>query len=372
MHQAWRESIALHPPVNLKNHRRLLHGKGPTMPGHIRFSNQRRSRQVITMAIACAIAASAIGVQATRAAIPWATWAPTTYTMQGWSNPPGARVTGLIPNFLFSQENANANDTVLYSELIVDAANNTVLLNYIDLEGATASTYTSNPFDQAIPAASRATIDGLIAAWTPERFTGSTLWDLIKFTFQSVWKARMPESLVSVEIVTTSGHEAVLLDFEGTSGIGRVLFVNLGVKAAIMFDAGQNSAWGNVTTFTASIQAFVTGFLDPLATILHAASVDQLSIVASAAASGIAGSSTIHASGSTSFLNRTDFLSLASWLMSAFPVPTFPFRLSWNQVVIIIAIVIAIGLVVYYGITSYASEKKKIPDNEPKERPWYS
>ncbi|MBN2154391.1 MAG: hypothetical protein JW839_23245 [Candidatus Lokiarchaeota archaeon] len=295
-----------------------------------------------------------------------------------------ARVTGRIPNFLFSSDGGNANDTILYSELLVDPTNDTVLANYIDLEEATGTTFKENPFESPVPQApdaARTALDAAIAQYTAQRFTGSTLWDLIKFTFAEVWNARLPNSAVVVEnievgVQPSSGggvvHEAVLLDYGGLSGLGLVLFVNLGVKAAILFDAGQNSSWGDVGTFTSTIQPFVSAFLEPLAEILHAAGADQTSILSSDAPAAEPASCEIRPSQATSFLSRSDFLSLAGVLMATFPVPTFPFIMGWNQIALIIVIVVAISLVIYYGISSYSKEKKKVPEGQPREQPWYS
>jgi hypothetical protein len=332
--------------------------------------NRRRFCQITTILIACAIASSGIPSPAVDAAIPWASWVPTSYTAQGWFNPSGARVTSKISNFLFTSAEGNANDTILYSELIVDPSNNTVLANYIDLEEATGAGFVANPFNEGIPKASKAALDAAIAVHTAERFTGSTLWDLIKFTFQDVWDSQLPGTLVSVENVKVSVHNAMLLDYGGYSGIGLVLFVNLGTKAAIIFDAGQNSSWGTTSTFTTTILSFVAGFIDPLAEILHAAGVDQGLIIASSSAQPA--TSAIHVSQSTSFLSSSEFLSLAGALMAVFPEPSFPFILQWNQIAIILVISVAIGLVIYYGVSSYSKEKKKFPEGQPREQPWYS
>jgi len=293
-------------------------------------------------------------------------------------NPAGARVTGRIPNFLFTSASGNANDTILYSELLRDPSNNTILASYIDLEEATGTTFKKNPFDAPVPQgtdAARAALDAAIAQYTQERFSGSTLWDLIEFTFEDIWNAMLPASLVEIESIEVRAkddgvHKAILLDYRGISGLGLVLFVNLGVKAAILFDVGKNSPWGVTSTFNASIQAFIAAFLEPLAEILHAANVDQENVIASATpcSDGLE----IRPSQSTEYLNRSAFLDLANTLMAAFVVPSFPFILEWNQVATIIAISVAIGLVIYYGISSYAKEKKKVPEGQPPEQPWYT
>jgi hypothetical protein len=334
--------------------------------------NRRRFWHITAVLLACAITCSAIPSPAVDASIPWASWVPTTYASQGWSNPPGTRVTGRISNFLFTPVDGNANDTILYSELLVDLDNNTILANYIDLEEATGTTFIANPFDEGIPQASKANIDATIAQYTAERFPGTSLWNLIEFTFMEIWNAQLPGALVSIELLKIGVHDAVLLDYGGIAGFGLVLFVNLGTKAAILFDAGQNSTWGTTGTFNSTIQSFVSGFLGPLAEVLHAAGIDQAHIVASTTIDP-AGSE-IHASQAASFLPRSTFISLAGVLMATFPVPSFPFIWQWNQIAIIIVILVAIGLVIYYGISSYSKEKKKIPApaGPPREQPWYS
>ncbi len=339
--------------------------------------SRRRFWQATAVLFACAIAVSGIPSADVDAAIPWASWVPTSYTSMGWTNPPGTRVAGRIPNFLFSSVDGNANDTILYSELLIDSSNNTILANYIDLEEATGTTFIVNPFEEELPYSSKATLDAVIAQYTTERFTGTNLWELIRFTFMEIWNAQLPGSLVAVENVEVgiSGvvvHDAVLLDYGGLSGLGLVLFVNLGRKAAIIFDVGQSSTWGTTGTFNSTIQSFVSGFLAPLAEVLHAAGVNQASLMASSPADP--DSNVIHPSQVTSFLSRADFFTIAGALMAAFPEPSFPFIWQWNQIVIIIIIIVAIGLVIYYGISSYTKEKKKVPApaDPPREQPWYS
>ncbi len=339
--------------------------------------SRRRSWQVSAVLLACAIACSAIPSPAADAAIPWASWMPTNYTSLGWSNPPGARATGMIENFLFSPADGNANDTILYSELLVDANNNTVLANYIDLESATGTTYIANPFDEDIPQEAEAALDAVIAQYTAEHFTGTSLWELIEFTFMEVWDAQLPGSLVAIETIEVGiaggvTHEAVMLDYGGIAGLGYVLFVNLGTKAAILFDAGQNSTWNTTGTFNSSIQSFVADFLDPLADILHSVYIDQGTILASGSIDRTFGA--IRTEQSASFLSRASFLTLAGALMATFPEPTFPYIMQWNQIAIIIVIIVAIGLIIYYGISSYAKEKKKVPApaGPPREKPWYT
>ncbi|MEX2680981.1 MAG: hypothetical protein Q6373_005235 [Candidatus Sigynarchaeota archaeon] len=340
--------------------------------------NRRRFWQISAVLLGLTIAISAFSSPAVSAAIPWASWVPTTYTSLGWVNPAGARITGRIPNFLFTSDNGNANDTILYSELLVDSVNNTILANYIDLEEATGATFKKNPFNAPVPQgndAARVALDAAIAQYTIVKFTGNTLWDLIEFTFEHIWNAMFPYPLWVVEKINVNAkdggfHEAILLDYEGTSGLGLVLFVNLGVKAAILFDVGKNSPWANTVTFNASIHAFVTAFLEPLAEILHAARANQGEVIASG--TPLLDGLDIKPSQSTTYLNRSAFLALANILMAAFPVPSFPFILEWNQVAIIIVIIVAIGLVIYYGLSSYSTEKKKVPESQPREQPWYS
>jgi hypothetical protein len=195
--------------------------------------SRRRFWQVSAVLLACAIACSAIPTPAVDAAIPWASWVPTTYTSLGWTNPPGSRAIGIIPNFLFTPADGNANDTILYSELLVDPSNNTILANYIDLEGATGTTFIANPFEEDIPQEAETNLDTAISQYTSEHFTGTSLWELIEFTFMEVWNAQLPGSLVvveSIEVGIAGGvtHDAVLLDYGGISGLGLALFVNLG------------------------------------------------------------------------------------------------------------------------------------------------
>ena len=209
----------------------------------------------------------------------------------------------------------------------------------------------------------------MIAQHTDEHFTGTTLWELVKFTFTELWNELLPGSFVTTEIVDLGVHEGVLLGYGGIAGLGHVCFVNLGTKAAILFDVGLNSSWGVTSTFTSSVQAFVAAFIAPLAGILHVASIDQTSILASSTIGPA--SSPIQPSQAASFLSRSSFLSIAGVLIEAFPRPSFPYILQWNQIAIIIVLIVAIGLVIYYGLVSYSKEKKKVPESQPREQAWY-
>jgi hypothetical protein len=287
----------------------------------------------------------------------------------------GARVTGRVPNVIFNPINGEANDTIMYSQLLLSTSNDTMLVNYIDLANATGVGYIANPFSLAVPGANRPALDAAIEAYTTVLFSGSSAWDLIVFTFGEIWNKRMPGFLITVEITEISNHPAVLLDYGGNGALGYVAFVNMGNKIAVLFNALEASGWTSTATFNTSIQAYVTGFLEPLRDILYIAGFNQESIIGSSSP-GAAVPSTNMITGNNStnsiapaeigmasaYLGRDAFLSFASTLLAGIPVPEYPFLFSWNQIAIIIVIVIALALVIYYGLSSYNNEKKKVPD----------
>ena len=248
----------------------------------------------------------------------------------------------------------------MYSYDLVSIDSDILLVNYIDLENTTSSQFTSNPFSQSISQTYRNGLNQKIKQYTNATFSGSTVWDLVVFTFTEIWNERLSAFMITTSEVKIGGHQAVLLDYGGNTGLGCIAFVNIGTKIGLVFNVARNSTWKNATVFSRSIQAFVTAFLAPLEDIMYAAYFDELSIIAS----GIAPlARSIFIAQGSSFLNHTAFLAIVDPLMARVVEKSYPFRLTWNQILLIVAIAIIILIVIFYGITSFKKEKKTLPES---------
>nr|MDO8108705.1 hypothetical protein [Candidatus Sigynarchaeota archaeon] len=202
--------------------------------------------------------------------------------------------------------------------------------------------------------------------YTTTQFEGTSIWDLIEFTFLEIWNARLSGIIVDVDMLTIGTHRSVLLDYGGSAGLGLVALVNAGNKVAIIFNVARNSSWMNVSTFTTNIQAYVSGFLSPLREILYVAHFDQETILASSSRPVPSSISTAQAG---SYLDHTEFLNIVEAMMLDIPESSYPFILNWNQLVMIIVIILAIGLIIYYSLMSYKKEKTKIPETASRDEP---
>jgi hypothetical protein len=56
-------------------------------------------------------------------------------------------------------------------------------------------------------------------------------------------------------------------------------------------------------------------------------------------------------------------------LMGQLAEPSYPFQLTWNQILLIIGIVAIVIIIICYGIMSYKKDKKKLPDKIQKNEP---
>ncbi|HME55288.1 MAG TPA: hypothetical protein VKM55_23975 [Candidatus Lokiarchaeia archaeon] len=290
--------------------------------------------------------------------IPWTSWIPNAYKNLGWTS--NANVTCRIQNPIFNPMNGSSNDTVMYSQDIVNSNNDTLLVNYIDLENATGSYFTSNPFSQSVPQSYRSALDQEIKKYTNVTFSGSTVWDLVVFTFTEIWNERLSGFQITAIEQEIGGHQAVLLDYGSNIGLGFIAFVDMETKIGLVFDVARESTWKNSSIFTGLIQSFVVAFLAPLEEVMYTAFFDEFSIIAS---SMPAPASSISLTQETSFLNRTAFLAVVGPLMAQLPEVSWPFVLTWNQILLIIAIVGIIIVIIFYGITSYKKEKKMMPES---------
>ena len=290
--------------------------------------------------------------------IPWPSWIPNAYKNLGWTS--NANATCRIQNPIFNPINGSSNDTVMYSQDLVNSNNDTLLVNYMDLENTTGSRFTSNPFSQAVPQSYRNNLDREIKKYTNTTFSGSTVWDLVVFTFTEIWNQRLPGFMITASQQKIGGHQAVLLEYGGNAGLGCIAFVNMDTKIGLVFNVARNSSWKNATLFTRSIQSFVIGFLAPLREVVYSAYFDENSIIASSVPPA---SSTISLVQASSFLSRADFLVIVDPLMAQLPVISWPFQLAWNQILLIIAIIGIIAVIIIYGITSYKKEQKKMPES---------
>jgi hypothetical protein len=297
--------------------------------------------------------------------IVWPAWIPTSYKGLGWTSL-DANITCRIQNPIFNDINGSSNDTAMYSQALVNTNEDILLVNYFDLEESTGSHFTSNPFSQTVPQSAKVSLNQEIKKFTNVSFDGSTIWDLVVFTFTEIWNDRLQGFMITASEQTIGGHPAVLLEYGGNAGLGCVAFVNIGTKIGLVFNVARNSTWKNATVFSRSIQAFVTGFLAPLQEVLYAAYFDAFSIIASGITPPHASISSAQA---TTFLDRATFLSVMNSLMGQLAEPSYPFQLTWNQILLIIGIVAIVIIIICYGIMSYKKDKKKLPDKIQKNEP---
>lgn len=326
--------------------------------------NSHKTRSLsIAIVLAFTFIITAYATQAS-GSLTWPSWIPTTYSSLGWTCPVNGTSAKDIDNILINPANGAANMTPMYSQLILNGSGDVLLTNYIDFEAATGANLTGNIFDLPVPQ-DRTELDATLAKYTQIPFTGTTLWELVVFTFENTWNAHDQAGLVLVETATIGQRPAVLLNYQGYGDLGYVAFVNMGNKAGLFVNIASNDSLANDTTFGTSIQQFVSGLLAPLVEITYAASFDQSSILPSGSLvqgqSCTPASTSIHPASSL-FLSQQDFLNITSALVSAIPVESFPFKFSVNQVIIVILLVVAIGVVIYFGLTSYQKQKSKIHD----------
>lgn len=295
--------------------------------------------------------------------ITWPSWIPNAYTNIGWTS--NANTTCRIQNPIFNAMNGSSNDTVMYSQDLVNANNDTLFVNYIDLENSTGSNFTSNPFSQSVPQSHKNDLNKEIKKYTNATFSGSTVWDLVVFTFTEIWNERFSGFQITANELKIGGHQAILLDYGGNIGLGFIAFVNMGNKIGLVFNYARNSTWTNATIFSRSIQAFVTNFLALLREVVYAAYFDETSIIASGMTYT---TNSISIAQGQSFLNRTAFLAVVDLLMAQLSEPSYPFTLAWNQVLLIIAIIAIIIVIIVFGIQSYKKEKKTMPESSNGDR----
>ena len=318
--------------------------------------HMRRGSEIMAMFFITCCLVTMLG--SASGSIPWPSWIPSSYKTHGWTSIE-TNTTCRIQNPIFNSVNGSSNDTVMYSQSLVNSNDDILLVNYIDLEESTGSHFTSNPFSQTVPQSSKNALNQEIKKYTNATFDGSTIWDLVVFTFTEIWNCRLQGFMITAKEQTIGGHAAVLLDYSGNAGLGCITFVNIGTKIGLVFNVARNSTWKNATIFSRSIQAFVTGFLAPLREVVYSASFDALSIIASGMTPPRASISLAQGS---SFLDRATFLSVVDALMAQLAEPSYAFQLTWNQILLIIGIVAVVIIIICALIVPYKLEQKKLPE----------
>ncbi|MFX0102642.1 MAG: hypothetical protein ACFFCS_23955 [Candidatus Hodarchaeota archaeon] len=293
-----------------------------------------------------------------KAATTWPSWIPSPSLLDDWIVPPGGNFSSMTENILINPEFGATDDIPLYSQLLVDPSNNTLIVNYMDFEETSGVPFTGYIFDLEVPAAYRTALNEELAHYTQIPFQGTRVWDLIEFVFLNVWNEVITGTFVEVSTLQISERRSILLDYEGYGGLGLVSFTDLGNKACIIFNFEQNSPWINVDTFNSTIQSFFTQYFTPLKEILHVAHFDPYEI----SSSSISEADSIKPVNASLYLTQDDFLSIASTIVGNIPVPEFPYELSINEIIIVIMLGMAIFLVIYYSTTAYAKRKDQIPE----------
>ena len=296
-------------------------------------------------------------LQPTISAYQWAEWIPTNYDEKGYSNVTGGQVISTMEHLIVKPGSGASNDTVLYSELLINSNNDTILANYIDFEILTLTKLTGNIFNLKLPTQDRDELEALLSEYTSKTFTGSTVWDLIEFVFLNIWNQISPIAATSIESRLVDGKRAIFLEYSSMGSLGHVSFAEIGTKAVLIFNMANDSAWTNVSYFNTTVQSYVPQFLQPLKEILHISSINQNPILYSSIKP-----QQISPSGLGTILSSAQFESIAALLITAVPVPTYPFVFDVGQFVMIIIISIAIGLLVYYAINNKLKKKKHMKD----------
>ncbi|MHA1369633.1 MAG: hypothetical protein ACTSRA_07985 [Promethearchaeota archaeon] len=312
-----------------------------------------------------------------RAPVSWQAWIPGDDLLEDWSIPEGGNFTSTIKHLLVSPDNGESNDTTLYSQLFLGPDNNILLVNYLDFEEASGTSFTANIFDLSIPSDQIDDVNNEINKYTNRTFTGGTAWDLVSFIFKNVWSHFYGTVDMDAEDTSISSNPAIIMDFKGNFDIGLVAFVNLGNKACIAYNMANSSPWVSVTYYQENIQSLNVDFLAPVRQVMYAAQINQYSIFNSSIKGFIDDLPPAQVvdtvtndllainpslDSNLSYLEKDQFLEIMSMLVGRISVPSYPTKLSTTQIISIILIIVAIGLIIYYAISTYKKEKKKIPE----------